>query len=96
MIVIEGTFRIADLERARPHMQAMIAASRAEPGCIDYSYAIDVLDPTLVRVHERWQSREALAAHQASAHLKAWRASWPEFGGCERDLRMYEAEPEGI
>jgi quinol monooxygenase YgiN len=96
MIVIEGTFRIDDPERARPHMNAVIAASRAETGCIDYAYAYDVLDPTLVRVHERWQDRESLAAHAASAHVRAWRATWAEFGGRERSLRMYEASPEAI
>lgn len=96
MIVIEGTFRIDDVERARPHMHAMIAASRDEQGCIDYAYAFDVLDPHLVRVHERWQDRAALAAHAAAPHIKAWRAAWPEFGGRDRALRAYEASPEEI
>jgi quinol monooxygenase YgiN len=96
MIVIEGTVRVADIEGARAHMEAMIAASRAEAGCIDYAYAIDVLDPHLVRVSERWESREALAAHLAAPHLKAWRADWSKFGVGERSLRLYEAEPEAL
>lgn len=94
MIIVEGSIRIRDLPRARPDMEAMIRASRAEAGCIDYGYAIDLLDPGLVRVNERWESREALAAHLASGHLKAWRALWPEIGVSDRDLRMYDAEPE--
>jgi quinol monooxygenase YgiN len=96
MIVIEGTVRIRDLGLARQAMAAMIAASRAETGCIDYAYAIDLLDPHLVRVSERWSSRDALKAHQASDHIKAWRGAWPEIGVSERSLRMYEAEPEVI
>jgi quinol monooxygenase YgiN len=96
MIVIEGTIRVADITRARPHVEAMIAASRAELGCIDYAYAIDVLDPGLVRVSERWESRAALAAHAASAHLQAWRAAWREIGVSDRSLRLYEAEPEAF
>jgi quinol monooxygenase YgiN len=94
MVIIEGTIRIADLARAGPAMEAMIRASRAEAGCLDYAYAIDLLEPGLVRVSERWTSREALSAHLASAHLKAWRTLWPEIGVSDRQLRMYDASPE--
>lgn len=94
MIVVEGTFRVANLERALVHMKAMIAASRAEAGCLDYAYAVDVVDGSLIRVVERWTSRAALAAHLSAGHLKAWRAAFPEIGISERSLRRYEAEPE--
>jgi quinol monooxygenase YgiN len=94
VIVVEGMIRIADLARAGPAMETMIRASRAEAGCIDYAYAIDLLDPGLIRVSERWESREALAAHLASAHIKVWRALWLEIGVSDRQLRMYDASPE--
>lgn len=96
IIVIEGTIRVRDPEAARPAMTAMIAASRAEAGCIDYAYAIDLLDPTLIRVHERWASRAALASHGQTPHLAEWRAHWPRLGISERSLRLYESEPETI
>lgn len=96
MIVVEGTIRLADLERARPHMAAMIEASRAEAGCIDYSYAVDLVDPTLIRVNERWASREALKRHLASPHIKAWRAVWLDIGISDRSLRLYEATAEAF
>ena len=62
MIVIEGTVRLPPdrIETARPAMEAMIRASRAEAGCLDYAYSLDLMDPGLVRVTERWESREAL------------------------------------
>ena len=94
MIVVEGTIRVRDLEAARPHMCAMIAASRAEDGCIDYAYAVDLLDPHLIRVSERWESRAALERHVASDHIAAWRACWPVVGITDRSLRLYNAEPE--
>jgi quinol monooxygenase YgiN len=75
-------------------MEEMIRASRAEAGCIDYAYAIDLLDPSLVRVSERWENREALAAHAASDHIRRWRALWPEIGVSDRQLRMYDASSE--
>jgi len=98
MIVIEGSVRIPpeNLEAARPVMEQMIRASRAEAGCLDYAYAIDVLDPGLVRVTERWESREALAAHFKAAHMATWRSFFPQLGITDRSLRLYEGEPEPI
>ncbi|MBI1362039.1 MAG: antibiotic biosynthesis monooxygenase [Alphaproteobacteria bacterium] len=94
MIVVEGVFRITDFAKARPAMEEMVHASRAEPGCIDYAYAIDLLDPQLIRVSERWSDREALTVHLASDHIRRWRGLWPEIGVSDRQLRLYDAEPE--
>lgn len=98
MIVIEGTVRVPpeNVEKARPAMEQMIRASRAEPGCIDYAYSIDVLEPGLVRITERWESRAALQAHFAAAHMATWRAVFPQLGITDRSLRLYEADPEPI
>lgn len=98
MIVIEGTVRMppANLEAARSVMEQMIRASRAENGCIDYAYSLDVLDPGLVRVTERWESREALAAHFKTAHMATWRSFFPQLGITDRSLRLYEADPEPV
>ena len=62
MIVVIGSFRVPPsmVEVVRPAMEAMITASRAEEGCIEYSYALDVLDQGLVRVSEKWRDRAAL------------------------------------
>ena len=60
MLIVEGTIRVSDVGAARPIMTRMIEASRAEPSCIEYAYAFDLLDPTLVRISERWTTRAAL------------------------------------
>ncbi|MEZ0242447.1 MAG: putative quinol monooxygenase [Sphingomonas sp.] len=91
MILIVGTFRVdpARLDAARPAMETMIAESRAEPGCIQYSYAEDLRDPGLIHVTERWRDRETLAGHFSAPHLLEWRAQWPALGLGERDLAIY-------
>ncbi len=96
MIIVEGTIRVANPEAARPHMAAMIAASRAEHGCIDYAYAQDLLEPGLFRVIERWESRAHLAAHLQTDHIRAWREAWPMIGISDRQLRLYEADAEAF
>jgi len=93
MLIMTGTYRVPprNLAAARPHMAAMIAASRAERGCLHYSYGEDVLEAGLIHVSERWTDRESLAAHGRAAHMAAWRAAWPALGIGERDLVLYEA-----
>ena len=92
-LVIVGTVRVPvdRIAEARPAMETMVAASRAEDGCVDYAYAHDIADAGLIRVMEVWRDRAALDRHFASAHIAEWRAQWPVFGIGERDLRLYEA-----
>nr|WP_310522157.1 putative quinol monooxygenase [Polymorphobacter sp.] len=98
MLLITGTIRLppARLTAARPAMQAMIEASRAEPGCLEYSYAEDVLVPGLMHINELWDSRAHLQAHFRSNHIAAWRAHWADLEITGRNLKLYEvgdAEP---
>ncbi len=99
MLLIVGTVRIPAglLDAARPIMANMVEASRAETGCVEYSYAVDVLDPGLIHVKERWMHRAALDEHFKSAHIAKWRANWPSLGIGERNLCLYEVgEPKPI
>ena len=72
-------------------MERMISASRAEPGCLAYSYAQDVLDAGLIHVSEAWSDRAALDAHFRSTHIAEWRTRWSDLGIGERNLALYEA-----
>lgn len=95
-LVIAGTIRVSPerLDAFRPHMLAMLGASRAEDGCLEYSYAEDVAEPGLIRVFEAWRDQAALDAHFQTPHLAAWRAAWPEFGVSDRRLIAYEVASE--
>src|SRR6185503_14860358 len=74
-IIIAGTVRVPpeNIPLFRPHMQTMLSASRAEDGCITYSYAVDVADPGLVRVFEVWRDQAAIDAHFKAPHMAVWR-----------------------
>lgn len=92
VIVLAGSIRIAPGHRdqAMPHIQAIVEASRAEPGCLAYSFAFDVLDDHLVRIFEVFESADALAAHRASPHMAAWRAAWAQAGIGDRNMAHYD------
>lgn len=97
MIVVMGTVRIPaeNIEAARPVMTRTLEATRAEDGCIAYAYAVDLLDPGLIHIAERWRDKAALVAHSKAAHMDAWRAAQPGLGLSERSIRMYETD-EGV
>jgi quinol monooxygenase YgiN len=63
--------------------RANMPAVHAEDGCIEYTPVIDVqafgpvqtkLGPDTFVVVEKWASPEALSAHSASPHMKAYAA----------------------
>lgn len=91
MLVIAGQFRLPPerLDEARPMMARVIEATRAEAGCLDYSYAEDLLDPGLIRVSEAWQSRADLDAHFAAPHMQRWIEERAGLGLSGRDITLY-------
>jgi quinol monooxygenase YgiN len=91
-IIVAGTYRVPveNLAALRPHMLAVIAATRAEAGCVSYAYAEDIGEPGLIRVFEAWTDQGALDAHFVSAHMKAWQEVRAGYGLYDRDISVYE------
>lgn len=83
MILVMGTIKLGAGEgvRMREILAAHMTASAAEQGCELYNFAFDAADPDLVRIAERWDSEEALAAHGVADHQKA-------FGRALRDYKI--------
>jgi quinol monooxygenase YgiN len=92
MLILAGSIRLPpeNLAAARPVMQRMIDASRAEDGCIAYGFSEDVLEPGLIRVFEVFRDAESQQFHSKSAHMTEWRAAWPALGIGERQITRYE------
>ena len=49
--------------RSQEAARAFEPVCRSEPGCIEYSFSADGLDPGLIRIFEIWESQEALTTH---------------------------------
>lgn len=93
MIIVEGYVRLAnaaDIDRLKSAAEAQIAASRAEVGCHGYAYAVDLIDPTLMRVSETWASWDVLESHFQEPHMSVWRAALKDITFVERSLRAHE------
>jgi quinol monooxygenase YgiN len=96
MLIVVGTFRIEPAQRdafvasRKPGMEV----SRAERGCLQYVFAPDPIEPDVVHLFERWESKEALAAH-----LERARSQPAASGDAPQPLSMslvqYEIASEG-
>ncbi len=94
MILVLGTVQLAPdkLDGAKGAMERMVTASRAESGCVAYSYAQDVLDPQTIHVVEKWRDRAALDAHFATPHMAQWRTVMGALGLNGRDLKIFQSD----
>jgi quinol monooxygenase YgiN len=93
MIVVIGSIRcpVEAMDRLRAPMAAVVEASRAEDGCIEYAYGEDMLEPGLIRIIEVWRDEAALQRHFTQPHMDPWRKVRAELGVGERRLKLYEA-----
>lgn len=98
MIIVEGSARIPEgaWDLAHSAMETMIKASREEPGCLEYAYSRDLIDPNILRIIERWKDKAALVRHFAEPHMAVFRSALAEIGPQDLSVRMYDAEPEPL
>ncbi len=71
MVIVGGTFEVEPDQREEflADRHDMMRKSRAEPGCLEYTFSADPIDPSRVVLFERWASQESL-----DSHLSALRA----------------------
>lgn len=76
-VVVAGwiDYEPADRDAALRAFSAVVAASREEPGCIDYAFAPDPDLPGRVRVFEHWVSDAALTEHLTLPHVTELRSA---------------------
>ena len=69
MVIVAGTFQV-DPEQRDAFLAGRIDrmhTSRAEPGCLEYTFSADPLDPGRVLLFERWATQDDLDAHLAAS-----------------------------
>lgn len=97
MIIVNGEVRFGagEIERLKPVLEATIAATRGETGCEHYHYSVDVSDPDLLHVSERWSEQGALDAHMAAPHMAELMAAVGRSKVEAMSVRMYRADFAG-
>jgi quinol monooxygenase YgiN len=91
-VAVLGTLRFPPehLPTIRPHLRALVEATRRHDGCIAYDVAEDPFDPGLVRFSELWPSRDSLERHLQAPHMAPWRAIARQCDLLERTVTAYD------
>jgi len=82
------------VDALRSAIATMESASRAEAGCIEYAFASSLEDPSTIRIVEHWQSMDALRAHFATPHMRAFNAAMRAHPPKSIDVKVYEVARE--
>lgn len=81
-IIISGTVDLPPerVEEALTAVRPLILGALGEPGCLDYDWCPDPLNPGRIRVFERWDGEASLAAHFQGEWYLRMREALGNFG----------------
>lgn len=81
------TARAETREELAALLQAQVAPTRAEAGCINYDFHVDAADPCVFVFYENWTDRAALDTHLAMPHLQPLFLQLDRLLACPVDIR---------
>ena len=76
-------------DQLREKLQAMVAATNQEDGCVQYDLHESRDQKGTFVFYENWTSPETLAVHGASPHISAFRAIRSELLDCPARILTY-------
>jgi len=96
MLIVAGKVIVEEgsIDRARDALRTMEEETRKEAGCHDYTFSIEINDPTVVRIFERWESMGALEGHFASPHMAAFGAALGQIQPKSMEVKIYDIAGE--
>lgn len=96
MLIVAGEVVVEEgaIDQVRDALRTMEVETRKEVGCLTYAFSVDVCDPAMVRIFERWESEEALAAHFKTSHMAAFGAAMGSVKPKSMDVKAYDVTGE--
>lgn len=94
MIVVNAVVKTTpeDIVALQSAISIMETASRAESGCDDYTFSIELNAPNTLRITEKWHSVEALKAHFATPHMAAFQKTMGVHPPASLEVKFYEVQ----
>jgi quinol monooxygenase YgiN len=81
----------SDIAELKSAIAIMESASQAEEGCDDYTFSIELNNPNVIRITERWHNMAALERHFKTSHMVVFQAAMAKFPSKARQMNFYEA-----
>ena len=96
MLIVAGEAVVEEgaVEQVRDALRTMEEETRKEPGCLSYAFALDINDPTMVRIIEHWESPDALSAHFKTPHMASFAAALGVLKPKSMSIKVYQFEKE--
>ena len=96
MIIVNGRFESSagDIDALKAAIAAMESASRAEDGCDDYTFSVELSNPNVIRITERWRDMAALEVHFKTPHMAEFQKAMAAHPPTAADVKFYEVEKE--
>lgn len=96
MVVVIAEVRVAEgaVASVKDAIAKMETESRKEPGCLTYAFSVDVSDPTMVRIVERWESMDDLRGHFTTPHMAEFSGVMGNLGIESMEVKAYELGAE--
>lgn len=97
MILVGGYLELeneGDIVTITSAVNAAIAATLKESGCVDYSFAIDIDNPKRIRVFEIWVDNAALDAHMQTPHFTTFMEAISSVKHADVSISAYEANAQ--
>ena len=77
-------------EVLRKILADQVAPTRAEAGCVNYDFHVDVDDPNVFMFYENWRSKADLDAHLKTPHLQPLFGRLQELLARPVEMKFYE------
>lgn len=92
MIIVAGTVfvRADKLAEAKQLALTMAKATKAEAGCLDYTFYNDLENPSKFFIFETWETQEALTQHFQTEHMHVFNESLPNVLASKPYITRYE------
>jgi quinol monooxygenase YgiN len=96
MIVIAGTFNVdpANRDSFAEAAKAVMAETVKEEGCHTYVFSLDIVDPGVVHILEKWESEDNLKPHLRTDHIKTFGRAMKELKVSGTKITIYEVASE--
>lgn len=96
MIIVNGRIETSakNIDALKAAIAAMENASRAEDGCDDYTFSVELSDPNVIRITERWRDMAALEVHFKTAHMAEFQKAMAAHPPTGADVKFYQVEKE--
>lgn len=96
MIIVAGNAKLAPgaVDELRDGLRRLVAETRKEQGCINYSIGADMAEEDALVISEMWESLDALKAHMATPHMAEWMKAIGAAGVISSKIRVFDAGAE--